>query len=190
MVLNGIGLPITFLLTGFRDQFAIEQGLQYAAALYAADFHNLERSPRLFVGDDGEVSSAGRESFERRRFQALDEAADGFMMLGFGGHFVAAGHFLDGRCHARAARTPSSIAPSKPAMRSRVLMQAPPPVAPRSAALQPHTRSLPARPGKLGVFQRFGLREAPSTAASLDAIHSSIEMVCGAVAGGPHRPAS
>ena len=41
------------------------------------------------------VSSAGSESFSGGA-QALDERADALVMLGFGGHLVAAGHFADG----------------------------------------------------------------------------------------------
>ncbi len=49
----------------------------------------------LLVSDDGE-SFERRQRELQRRVEALDEIADGFVMLRLGGHFVAAGDFANG----------------------------------------------------------------------------------------------
>ena len=50
---------------------------------------------RLLVGDHGQGFQRRQRELQRR-LQALDEVADGFVMLRLGGHLVAAGDFADG----------------------------------------------------------------------------------------------
>ena len=51
------------LAAGRGDQLAVQQRLQDAGALHAADLHDLRRGHRLLVGDHRQVSSAGSDSF-------------------------------------------------------------------------------------------------------------------------------
>ena len=82
------------LAPGCRDQLAVEQRLQHAGALHAADLHDLGRGDGLLVGDHGQGFQRRQRKLERR-LEALDEAADGLVVLRLGGHLEAAGHFPD-----------------------------------------------------------------------------------------------
>ena len=82
------------LTAGSGDQLAGHQGAEDAAGVDAANLRYLGRGDRLFVGDDGE----GFERLERelqRRLQALDETADGIVVLRLSGQAVAAGDLAD-----------------------------------------------------------------------------------------------
>ena len=51
------------LAAGFGDQLTVQQRLQHAGALHAADFHDLGRGDRLLVGDHRQGLQGGSESF-------------------------------------------------------------------------------------------------------------------------------
>ena len=53
------------------------------------------RGHRLLVGDHRQRLERRQRELQRR-LQALDEAADRVVVLGLGGHLVAAGDFADG----------------------------------------------------------------------------------------------
>src|SRR5579859_2588416 len=83
------------LAAGGGDELAVEQRLEHARALHAADLEDFWGGDGLLIGDD-------RQGLERRqrklqqRAEALDELANALVVLGFGGHLVAARHFADG----------------------------------------------------------------------------------------------
>jgi len=77
-----------------RDQLTVQQRLQNAGALHAPDGHDFGRRDGLLVGDHGQGLQRRQRELERR-LEALDEAADGLVVLRLSGHFEAAGHFPD-----------------------------------------------------------------------------------------------
>jgi hypothetical protein len=80
---------------GDGDQFAVQQCLEHAAALHAADLHDLRARGGLLVRDHGQGFQRRKRELQRR-LEALDEIAHRLVMFRLGGHLVAAGHFADG----------------------------------------------------------------------------------------------
>ena len=83
------------LAPGDGDQFAVEQRLEHAAALHAADLHDLRAGGGLLVRDHGQGFQRRKRELQRR-LEALDEIADRLVMFRLSGHLVAAGHFANG----------------------------------------------------------------------------------------------
>ena len=82
------------LAAGGGDELARDQAAEDAAGVDAADLGDFGRRDGLFVGDDGECFERLERQLQRR-FERLDEAADGVVILGLGGEAVAAGDFAD-----------------------------------------------------------------------------------------------
>jgi len=95
------GLADDLFAAGGGDEFAIEQRLQNAGSLDAANIHNFGRGNRLFVGDHGEGFERGQGELDRR-VEVPDEAAYGFVVFGLGRHAETAGDFADAQAALRA----------------------------------------------------------------------------------------
>jgi len=70
-------------------QLAIEQGSYHGGGIHAANLADLGYSDRLFVSDDGECFQCLQRQSDWR-LQALGEGHDDVVVLGLGGHAIAA----------------------------------------------------------------------------------------------------
>ena len=82
-------MPTTSFLPRRRDQPAIQQSLQHARALYAANLHDFGSRNRLLVGDHRQSLQRGKRELQWR-LQFLHKLPDRVVMLRLRAHLVSA----------------------------------------------------------------------------------------------------